>query len=150
MPIPADQITGIFETHLAVADLDRSLAFYCDHLGLTLASRISGRNVAFLWVGGKEAGMLGLWATGSAPLGMQLHFAFRSTVAGVLAICDHLHAPLGFLGESVTEPIVIGWMPAISVYVKDPDGHSIEFLSVLDAQPDSDFGVGSYTDWLNR
>lgn len=147
-----DEIQGVYETHLPVSDLDRAIAFYRDQLGLELASRNLERNVAFFWVGGKNQGMLGLWGAGSAPLHMVLHFAFRSTVSGVLESYRNLEKasiqPRGLRGEPVSEPVVIGWMPAVSVYFKDPDGHSIEVLAMLDDASDKTFGVGPYSAWV--
>jgi lactoylglutathione lyase len=58
--------------------------------------------------------------------------------------------PLGFHGEPVTEPVVLGWMPAISVYFKDPDGHSIEFIHVLEGAADTSFGIGPWSAWQAR
>jgi lactoylglutathione lyase len=58
--------------------------------------------------------------------------------------------PLGFAGGPATEAEVIGWMPAVSQYFADPDGHSIEFISVLDETADASFGVGPYSKWLER
>jgi lactoylglutathione lyase len=145
---------GIYETHLPVSDLQRSITFYRDALGLTLAAEFPERGIAFLWTGDKHAGMLGLWAAGSAPLRMTLHFAFRCDRNTVLQACQTLTdrgiAPLGFHGEPVTQPVVHGWMPALAVYFTDPDGHSIEFLHVLDDAPDPAFGVGAYSNWLSR
>ena len=43
-------IRGLFEAHLTVSDLDRSIRFYRDVLGLPLAQQIPERNVAFFWV----------------------------------------------------------------------------------------------------
>ena len=43
-------IRGLFEAHLTVRDLDRSIAFYRDMLGLPLAHVIPERQVAFFWV----------------------------------------------------------------------------------------------------
>lgn len=145
-------IEGLYETHLMVSDLPRSIAFYRDVLGLELALEMPERNLAFFWVGDKTQAMLGLWSGQSGPLSMTLHFAFRTTLDGVLSACETLKnrgiAPLGFSGEPVTEPVVLGWMPAASVYFKDPDGHSIELLSLLDQAPDAAFGVGPYSDWI--
>ncbi|MTH99445.1 VOC family protein [Roseibium sp. RKSG952] len=140
----AKEIMGLYETHLPVRDLERSVAFYRDIVGLELGRIIPGRKVAFFWAGGKETGMLGLWETGSAPLAMKLHFAFRMSAEGITHACEYLKAqgvqPLGFGGHPVDEPDVIAWMPAAVVYFKDPDGHSIEFLHVLEepAQPELD------------
>jgi len=147
MPVP----TGIYETHLTVSDLDTSIAFYRDIMGLELAYRIPARNLAFFWVGGRKEGLLGLWQTGSGPMRMRLHFAFKAPLAQVLAAPDALIGkgvqPLGFDGEPVDQAVVLGWMPAASVYFADPDGHSIEFIAVLDQAPDATVGVISWSDW---
>ena len=49
MATVADQtaVRGLFETHLTVSDLERSLGFYCDIVGLPVALEIPERNVAF-------------------------------------------------------------------------------------------------------
>ncbi|NKX41672.1 VOC family protein [Rhodobacteraceae bacterium R_SAG2] len=145
------ELTGVYETHLTVRDLDRSIAFYRDIIGLELARVLPERQVAFLWVGGPEQGMLGLWGTGTAPMGMRLHMAFRSTPAAMDGICDRLSdvgvQPLDFDGVPTEEPVVLGWMPALSVYFKDPDGHSIEILSYLNEEPDPAFGVAGFAQW---
>ena len=149
----AQNITGLYETHLTVRDLAKSLAFYQGKLGFELARHIPERDVAFLWVGGKENGMLGLWKTGNAPMGMRLHFAFRAPLKAVLNAPDHLRAagitPLGFHGDPVEEPDVIGWMPAATVYFKDPDDHSIEILSILDMAADPEFGIGPFSKFVD-
>ena len=41
-----------------------------------------------------------------------------------------------FLGEETTKPSVIGWMPSAQPYFSDPDGHSLEYTTVLDETPD--------------
>jgi len=146
-----DAISGVYETHLAVANLACSVAFYRDALGLELAHKVPARGIAFFWVGGRRDGMLGLWQDGHGPLRMIGHFAFRMGREAVLSAPEALKArgiePLGFNGEPVTEPVVLGWMPALSVYFKDPDGHSLEFIHVLDAPPDPAFGTGPLSDW---
>lgn len=77
-------ILGLYETHLTVSNLQRSIGFYRDILKLEVATIIENRNVAFLWIDDKRMGMLGLWETGSAPLRMRLHIAFRTTLEDVL------------------------------------------------------------------
>ena len=69
-------IRGLFEAHLTVSDLDRSIAFYRDVLGLPLAHRIPARQVAFFWVPSPDKAMLGLWSIGTSPLRLRLHIAF--------------------------------------------------------------------------
>lgn len=150
----ASQISGIYETHLSVADLPRSVRFYRDQLGLELAHEVPARGIAFFWVGGRDQGMLGLWQGSHGPLRMIGHFAFRMAREAVLDAPANLLAngiqPLGFHGEPVSEPVVLGWMPALSIYFQDPDGHSIEFIHVLPDAPDKGFGIGPWSAWQAR
>ena len=111
-------VRGLFETHLTVADLERSVAFYRDVVGLPVALELPERGAAFHWIGRPGQAMLGLWSIGSAPMGMRLHVAFEMALADVHAAPERLRAdgiqPLSFFGESTDEPSVIGWMPAFS------------------------------------
>ncbi|EBA14320.1 glyoxalase family protein [Roseobacter sp. SK209-2-6] len=104
LPI-GSQISGLYEGHLPVADLTRARAFYQGILGLELARELPERRVCFLWVGAPEVSMLGLWESGSAPMGMRLHFAFRMGEAALHALPQKLRRagvqPLGFHGEPV-------------------------------------------------
>lgn len=147
-PIP---IRGLFETHLTVGDLERSIAFYRDVVGLTLALDMPERGSAFFWIGRPGEAMLGLWTTGSAPIGLSLHIAFTTSLESVLAAGDHLRAlgvtPLSFYAEETNEPSVIGWMPAAAVYFRDPDGHLLEYLAMLDGEADPERGVTNWSDW---
>src|SRR3954466_422960 len=61
MITPVDRL---FEAHLTVSDLDASIAFYRDRVGLELAHMVSVRQAAFFWVGSRGSTMLGLWASG--------------------------------------------------------------------------------------
>jgi lactoylglutathione lyase len=148
------QATGLFETHLTVTDLDRSVAFYRDVVGLPLALDLPERGVAFLWIGAPGEAMLGLWSLGSAPLGLSLHIALRASLDDVLGACAALRAaglaPLSFFGEETTEPSVIAWMPAAAVYFRDPDGHLVEYLAMLDAAPLPDLGIVPWSEWAGE
>ena len=57
-------IEGLFETHLAVRDLDRSVAFYRDVVGLQPALHDPDLGAAFFWIGVPGQAMLGLWRPG--------------------------------------------------------------------------------------
>jgi lactoylglutathione lyase len=144
---------GLFETHLTVADLDVSVGFYRDVVGLELAYRLGDRRAAFFWIGGQGHTMLGVWEAGSAPNTMRLHLAFACAPADVLNAPARLRqlgvAPLGFHGEPVDEPVVIGWMPAVSIYFRDPDGHLLEYLAMLADAPRSNVGVVPYSAWTS-
>jgi lactoylglutathione lyase len=141
----------LFETHLTVADLDRSIAFYRDVVGLELAYELPERGAAFLWIGGRGEAMLGLWTLGSAPVGLSLHIALGTPVADVLGAPARLRAlgvvPLTFFGSETSEPSVIAWMPAAAVYFRDPDGHLLELISMLDAAPRPERGIVPWSDW---
>ena len=147
-PIP---VSGLFEVHLTVSDLGRAVAFYREVVGLSVAFETPEREAAFLWIGKPGEAMLGLWALGSAPLGVSLHIAFETAIADVLGACDRLRAsgvtPLSFFATETTEPSVIGWMPAAAVYFRDPDGHLLEYLAMLDDPPRADLGILTWSEW---
>ena len=60
-------VQDLFEVHLTVADLDSSIAFYRDVVGLRLAHVIAARQAAFFWIGAAGNAMLGLWTAGPGP-----------------------------------------------------------------------------------
>jgi lactoylglutathione lyase len=150
MPEPV-AVTGLFETHLTVSDLPRSIAFYRDVVGLPPALEIPERGAAFHWIGAPGEAMLGLWSIGSAPMNMQLHVALTTPLNEVLEACDRLRAlgvtPLSFFAAETDEPSVIGWMPAAAVYFRDPDGHLMEYLAMLDEPPRPDVGIVPWSQW---
>jgi len=147
-------IRDLFETHLTVADLQRSMAFYGDVLGLELASVIPERRVAFYWIGGAGKAMLGLWETRNVPLQMKLHLAFTVDLPDLLASPARLRAanipPRDFAGNPTEEPVVLAWMPAASIYFFDPDGHQLEFLCMLPDTAQPELGVVGWSAWLSR
>ncbi len=60
-------IRDLFEAHLTVKDLQRSMRFFGDALGLELAQVFLERKVAFYWIGRRGNCMLGLWEAGAGP-----------------------------------------------------------------------------------
>ncbi|MGD9723192.1 MAG: VOC family protein [Pirellulales bacterium] len=147
-------ITGLFETHINVSDLDRSIAFYRDTLGLELAHREAQRRVAFFWLGRRGEAMLGLWEKPPSEVVPQ-HFAFRATVddirrRSVAWLKERQVACRNFLDDGTERPMVFGWMPAISIYFDDPDGHLLELIAMLDDAPRPELGVVSWEDWRKQ
>jgi lactoylglutathione lyase len=144
-------VRGLFESHLTVSDLERAVAFYRDVVGLPIALEVPERGAAFFWIGGPGHGLLGLWSLGSAPMGLSLHVAFTASLDDVLDACDRLRSlgvtPLSFFGTETSEPSVIGWMPAAAVYLRDPDGHLLEYLAMLDDEPQPDRGIVPWSEW---
>jgi lactoylglutathione lyase len=145
------RVRGLYETHLMVSDLDRSLAFYRDVVGLPVALEVPERAAAFLWIPDSRRSMLGLWSRGSAPMGMTLHIAFAVDLEDLLEAPARLRAngvtPLSFFGDETDEPSVLGWMPAAAVYFHDPDKHLLEYLAMLDTEPRPDAGIVSWSEW---
>lgn len=144
-------VAGLFEAHLTVSDLSRSIGFYRNVVGLSLAWEVPERGAAFFWVGEPGEAMLGLWSVGSAPIGLSLHVAFKAALDDVLHACERLRGvgvmPLSFFATETSEPSVIGWMPAAAVYFRDPDGNLLEYLAMLDREPRPELGILSWSEW---
>ncbi len=147
-PVP---VSGLFEAHLTVSDLKRSVAFYRDVVGLSPAQELPERDAAFFWIGAPGHAMLGLWDLGSAPIALSLHLAFAASLEDVLGAGERLRSfgvtPLSFFATETNEPSVIAWMPAASVYFRDPDGHLLEYLAMLDAPSRPDGGIVPWSTW---
>ena len=129
---------GVGEVVLRVADLERSLAFYRDVLGFPLI-RIVDNAIAFLRVAGGVEGhtqIIGLFSKdwpsnregktwdGSSPRQSTLHhFAIEIS----LQAHDRVLAYLVAKGLNPNTQ-VHGWIGWRSIYVSDPDGHTVEFV----------------------
>ena len=154
MSEPAVPVRGLFEAHLTVGDLGRSVAFYRDVVGLPPALEVPERGAAFFWCGAPGKTMLGLWSTGSMPMALSLHVAFDVELQDVLASPGRLRAlgvtPYSFFGQETEEPTVIAWMPAATVYFRDPDGHLLEYLAMLADEPRPELGILPWSEWTQR
>ncbi len=144
-------IEGLFEAHITVRDLQRSIAFYRDIVGLELGIEQPERPAAFFWVGGRGRSMLGVFSVGSCPLTMQHHVAFQVRLEDVLAAPGRLRAagitPLGSGREPTDEPVVFAWGPAASVFFDDPDGNLLEYISMLPDPPRPELGLVTWSEW---
>jgi lactoylglutathione lyase len=144
-------IRDLFEAHLTVKDLQRSMSFFGDALGLELAQVFPERKVAFYWIGHRGGSMLGLWESGTGPQRMNLHVAFSVDLGNLLQAAERLREaniiPLDSAGAPTDEPIVFAWMPAASLFFHDPDGNLLELLSMLPDAPQCDLGVVRWSRW---
>ncbi len=144
-PSPAAFITGLFETHLPVANLE-------------LAMKEQERRVAFYWIGGQGKTVLGLWekppwAPGTNPKDQMItqHFAFEIDLADlgrtVAAAKQRGIEMRNFSGQITDVPSVLGWFPVASIYFNDPDGLLLEFLARLPGKSRPEIGVVSLDEW---
>jgi lactoylglutathione lyase len=147
-------VQSLFEAHLTVINLRRSMKFYGETLGLELASEFDEPKVAFYWLGGPGQSMLGLWEAGHGPQRMSLHVAFAVNLPDLLQAPRTMRnagiAPLDFARHPTEEPVVLAWMPAAALYFQDPDGNLLEYLSMLPDEPRPDLGVLSWSAWAQR
>ena len=144
-------IKGLFETHINVTSLERSMKFYGEVLGLELGMYEEKRRVAFYWLGNRGEAMLGIWETQREQV-LQQHFAFRCEVDDILNLSvkylkERNLSFHNFLNDGTERPMVFAWMPAISIYFNDPDNHSLEFIAMLPGKPKPDLGIISFEEW---
>ena len=148
---PFTAVDRLFEAHLIVANLDTSIAFYRDRLGLELAHVTPARHAAFFWIGSRGNSMLGLWLAGAGPQKTTTHVAFATPVDDVIAAPRRLQSAgivaLDFNGKPTGEPVVLAWMPALAVYFLDPDGHLLEYIAMLEDEPRPNGGLVEWHAW---
>jgi catechol 2,3-dioxygenase len=123
---PIDTGVRIGHVHLKVADLDRSLAFYCGVLGFQLRQRF-GSQAAFISAGGYHHHIgLNTWeslggkppAPGTTGLyHVAILYPTRALLADALRRLRHAKIPLdGAADHGVSE----------ALYLRDPDDNGVE------------------------
>ena len=145
----------LYETHLPVANTEVAKDFYTTVVGFPFAYHDPTCDIIFLWAASKEQGMIGLWGPNTAyeqenGMARKCHLAFAVSFDQLLAAIKKLNEcgikTLGFGGHQTQEPTVIGWMPSAQIYFRDPDGHVLEFITILPDAPNPRF-VRAYSDW---
>lgn len=147
-------IKGLYETHLFVEDLERSIDFYSNKMGLEQCRFDNERRIAFFWVGKPKQFMLGLWEKPKEQIDIR-HFAFECEPEWIqnesVNYLKSRNIPYwNFLNDGTKAPMVFVWMPAISIYFSDPDGHELEFIGILNGKPwsDKESRIVTYKEWL--
>ena len=132
--LPRAAVSGLMETALYVHNLQRARGFYTDIVGCDImldtgrlvALSVAGRNVLLLFQRGATEDPLptpGGVVPEHGASGVQ-HLAFAIDAAAVPAWLDRL--------EEAGVPVEsrVRWpRGGESVYVRDPDGHSVEFVT---------------------
>lgn len=124
-PRPIDPGVRIGHAHLKVADIERSLAFYCDVLGFELMQRLP--QAAFISAGGYHHHIgLNTWSSrgGSPPprgttglYHIAILYPSRAALADALRRLHDAGIPLtGASDHGVSE----------ALYLNDPDGNGLE------------------------
>jgi lactoylglutathione lyase len=144
-------IQGLFETHIHVKNLERSAEFYENVLGMELAHIEERRRVRFYWIGKKGEAVLGVWEIPETEWKRE-HFAFRTSLENMKRVEQFLRErgiePRNFTNDNKEALLQVhAWVPAVSVYFRDPDGHSLEFISLLPDEPKPELGVVSWEEW---
>ena len=117
-------IRGVFEVAIKVKELKRAEEFYKSVLGLEDGLLDEKRRWNFLRVAG-TGGMIvlqedaGEWPT--------QHFAFTVAEADMERAAEGLRSK----GVKTVGPIRHDWIPALSLYFADPDGHELELCAPL-------------------
>lgn len=147
-------IKGLFETHLFVENLERSIDFYTNVLGLEQYLYEEERRAAFFWIGKPRQAFLGIWEKPKEEIDLR-HFAFECDWDWILNesvgfLKSHNIGFWNFLGDDSEKPMVFANIPAIAIYFSDPDGHYLEFIGKLPGKyrPEKGSTVVSYEEWL--
>ncbi|MDO6448830.1 VOC family protein [Oceanobacillus profundus] len=131
-------IKGLYEAHLPVSNLKRSIEFY-ENLGLVLDHIVEER-LAFLWIE-RDKSWLGLWESENVQLEYHpsiRHIAFQVTLEDLKKSVGWLQSigyePREAFGFKPVEPFV---MPHESyahakIHFNDPDGNSLELICKLE------------------
>jgi catechol 2,3-dioxygenase-like lactoylglutathione lyase family enzyme len=98
--------------------------------------------------------MLGLWEKPKEEIDLR-HFAFECDPEWVINesinfLKSHDLNYWNFLQENNEKPMVFCWMPAVSIYFNDPDGHYLEFIGILPGKTkeNDEKRVVTYEQWL--
>jgi catechol 2,3-dioxygenase-like lactoylglutathione lyase family enzyme len=134
----APELRGLDHVVLRVAELERSLRFYCDALGCRVERRLDALGLVQLRAGAALIDLVPVdsplgRAGGSAPgaAGRNLdHFALQVARFDAEALRAHLAARGVEAGEVAERYGALGMGP--SLYLRDPDGNVVELKGVTE------------------
>lgn len=149
-------IKGLYEAHLPVSNLARSIEFY-KNLELELAYQ--NDTLAFFWIE-KGRSWLGLWETDKVltPYHPSLrHVALHVDKEDI----EHAKGWLGDKGIQIKtafdfspdrQPLVLPNNPHAhaAIYFQDPDGNSLELITPLRLDVEEEFTMMSMEEWIKK
>lgn len=149
---------GLYEVHLPVRDVDRSVDFYVEKLGFELGfGGRGGASALLLYTDSDTRWMLGLFQVNTVVHrhAAEYHISFRVAEEDVDRMVPYLrergiepvHPPTAPVQGLMNEPIVHGRMPAAAVFFTDPDGHLLELIADLADAPRPEFLYRPWSEW---
>jgi lactoylglutathione lyase len=149
---------GLYEVHLPVTNLQRSIDFYTSKLSFELGwSTPAGSSALLIYDDEGTRWMLGLYRVDTVVhrspaeyhISLRVAEAQADTMVAWLRArgIEPFHPPHAPIQGTVDEPIVHGWMPAAAVFFKDPDGHLLELIADLSDAPRPDFLYRPLSEW---
>lgn len=143
-------IKGIFEPHINVNNLSCLRNFMNSCSAFFRSLRTLSVNPNFI-------GLANLGRPCSASVRIirlrcqRQHVAFRIELEDMLQARRYLEG-LGirsenFRGEDTGELLVFPFMPAVSIYFDDPDGHSVELIAMLPDAPRPELEILYWREW---
>ena len=146
---------GFYEVFIPVTNIDQSIEFY-NKLGFRVGWRDHSLSALLLYDDGGTRSMLGL--THVDIVSRSHHLSFRVLHRDVDRMVPYLHEKgiatthpsKSPIQGPMKEPVVHGWMPAASVFFKDPDAHLLELIADLPDPPRPDVFYCPLSDWRQR
>ena len=146
---------GFYEVFIPVTNIDQSRKFY-DKLGFQVGWRDQSLSALLLYDDRGTRSMLGLNQV--AVVHRLHHISFRVFHDDADRMVHYLedkgiattHPSKSQMQGPMKEPIVHGWMPAASVFFKDPDGHLLELIADLPDPPRPEVFYCPLSEWRNR
>ncbi len=121
-------LRGVHHVSINVSDLDQTVAFYTDILGLELLDRPDDAiSVPGRWLGCPDGRQIHLLLS-EVPDGKGQHFAFE--VANAAAVVAELESKGVKVGAASTMDGI-----CVQTFCKDPSGNLVEFNQRLEVKP---------------
>jgi glyoxylase I family protein len=118
------RISGIDHVVIKVADLDRSIRFYCEILGCTLDWRRDEIGLAHLRVGASFIDLLACATLPPDAIRNMDHLCLTVADFDAEKVRQHLQDHGVAIGPAAERYGASGW--GLSVYATDPDGNGLE------------------------